>query len=102
MTEIKFDHKYLFLYENKHQYVCDIFVNEKEVGVCKYYRDDLDIDDATYIEFILIYQQFRRKGYATEMVKDLQSKFNLKWDGQFTNMGRIFYESLIKKLIIKR
>jgi len=100
---MKFDHYNLYSSRNdfKTEYLCDIYNNiDKKVGYCKYYTDDL-ISDIVYIEFIYINEDDRRKGYATEMVKELCKKYKLKWNYSFTKCGRLWYDGIVKKNIIK-
>ena len=71
----------------------------------KYSQEVIDtgvdnIDDVVYIEFINIGYEHRRRGYATKMVKELQSKFTLKWDGRLSEVGKLWYGSLLKSGII--
>jgi GNAT superfamily N-acetyltransferase len=49
------------------------------------------------IVFIFVDGIHRRKGYATKMLSELNRKYNIEWDGRFTEIGRKFYESFYKK-----
>ena len=82
------------------EYSCNI-INDKNntVGYCKYYRPNI-YDEVAIIEFINIGYEHRRRGYATAMVKELQSKYELKWDYRFSEVGRKWYDALIKKGVI--
>lgn len=96
-----FEHKYLgYDSENKKdEYSCNIINNCKEpVGYCKYYITLYERE--AYIEFININYEHRRRGYATAMVKELQSRYELKWDGRLTTVGRKWYNSLLDKKVI--
>lgn len=101
----KFEHKYIGYNEDldHKEYCCDIYgyVNNhwKCIGYCKYYSVGQD-DDIVYIEFINISYNYRRRGYGTEMVKELLKKYTLYWDYKFTKEGRQWFESLISQKII--
>lgn len=99
MQNLSFKHKYFGYNEDLQQeYYCDIILNgEIYVGYCKYVKTSNDV----FIEYIQIRDIFRRKGYATAMVVELSNKFNLVWNGRFTKEGRYWYESMIKKGVIK-
>jgi ribosomal protein S18 acetylase RimI-like enzyme len=88
-------------YDCRSEYNCDIY-NEQNiyVGYCKYYKPNW-YDDIAYIEYIFISDIYRRRGYATKMVEELNNRYELKWDYKFTDMGRLWYESMCKKDIIK-
>ena len=79
--------------------MCNIFVDDKNVGYCKYSVVDNDVQFA-YIEYISIKPFHKRKGYATEMVMELKSKYELRWNLQFTQDGRQWYHGLVNKKII--
>lgn len=79
------------------KYICYVY-NECNVlvGYCIYNK----IDENVYIEFINIFDEYRRRGYATEVVKELKLKYILTWDHKFTDDGKLWYESLVKKSLI--
>jgi len=101
----KFEHKYIGYNSDldHHEYCCDIYGyirdHYKCVGYCKYYSEGHE-DDIVYIEFINISYNYRRRGYGTEMVKELLKRYTLYWDYKFTKEGRLWYESLTNKNII--
>jgi RimJ/RimL family protein N-acetyltransferase len=87
--------------EGKDEYSCNIINNKDDVvGYCKYYKPYEERDEVVIIEFINIRYEHRRRGYATKMVKELQSKYTLKWDYRFSEVGRKWYDGLIKKGVI--
>jgi ribosomal protein S18 acetylase RimI-like enzyme len=99
-----FEHKYIGASDVQHDYYCNIYdkflpADNQSVGYCKYYKNYF-LDKEVYIEFLYINEDYRHKGYATAMVKELQSKYDLLWDGRFTRNGRLWYEKLIKKGIV--
>jgi hypothetical protein len=98
---MEFVHVYLgSTKEGQMEYNCTILNKEKRVvGNCKYYKND-ESDDIVFIEFINIGYEHRRRGYATSMVKELNSKYTLKWDGRFSEVGKLWYNSLLKSGII--
>lgn len=98
---MRFEHTYFTDSYDREEYMCDIFDNnDKKVGFCKYYKNDC-YDNIVYIEYICISDDERLKGYATEMVKELSKKYQLGWDHRFTEEGRLWYNSLVKKSIIE-
>jgi len=58
--------------------------------------DFLKTNNIVLIAFIFVEELSRRKGYATKMLCELNSKYNIKWDGRFTEIGRKFYENFYK------
>lgn len=96
---MQFSYRYFGEYGNKQEYCCDLYDNDNWIGYCKYYNPSIEHNDA-YIEYINIHEPFRRKGYATALLKELLCKYDIKWDYRFTEDGRLWYESLIKKQII--
>jgi hypothetical protein len=52
------------------------------------------------IEFVNIGYEHRRRGYATMMVKELQRMYTLKWDYRFSEIGRKWYDGMLKKEVI--
>lgn len=99
---MRFEHIYFADSFDKEEYMCDIFDNfGKKVGYCKYYKINR-YDNFVYIEYIFISEDERRKGYATELVRELHSKYELGWDYRFTDLGRRWYDSLVKKSIIEK
>jgi len=98
---MEFVHTYLGVDNNREEYSCEIFnKNKVNVGYCKYYKPNI-YEDVIYIEFINIGYEHRRRGYATAMVVELQRRYNLKWDYRFSEVGRKWYDGLIKKGVIK-
>lgn len=99
---MKFSHQYLG-YESEDQrdiFCCNITDDYgKPLGHCKYYRPLLEFE-TVYIEFINIHYGCRRRGYATAMVKELQKKYYLKWDGRLSEDGRKWYNSLVERQIV--
>jgi hypothetical protein len=86
--------------EDRDEYVCTIVNNNgHDVGHCKYYKPNV-YDEIVIIEFINIRYEHRRRGYATAMVKELQSRYELKWDYRFSEVGRKWYDGLLKKQVI--
>lgn len=99
---MEFVHKYFGKEDYGDVYGCNIVNDDTNyVGYCKYYKPN-EHESSVYIEYIHIHEEHRRNGYATLMVKELQSKYHgeLKWDYSFTKEGRRWYESLLKKRII--
>lgn len=97
---MRFDHVYMGTSpEGRDEYVCSIINNKNDVGHCKYYKPNV-YDEVVIIEFINIKYEHRRRGYATAMVKDLQSRYKLKWDYRFSEVGRKWYDALIKKGVV--
>ena len=73
--------------------------NKLEPG--KFICENLTVDSGSVIiEFIDIGYEHRRRGYATMAVKDLQSRYELKWDYRFSEVGRKWYDGLLKKGVI--
>ena len=95
--------KHVYLGKNHHgvdEYSCSVINNKNDfIGYCKYYKP-YEYTDDVYIEFIDIRYEHRRRGYATSMVLDLQSRYVLKWDGRFSEVGKLWYKNLIKKGVI--
>jgi ribosomal protein S18 acetylase RimI-like enzyme len=97
---MRFEHVYLTDSFDREEYMCDIInAFENKVGFCKYYKNNL-YDNIVYIEYICINDDEQRKGYATELVKELSKRYQLGWDHRFTEKGRMWYNGLIKKSII--
>lgn len=98
-----FSHCYLTSYGYKEFHCCTGYVvnskRKQSVGYCKYYSTDLS-SNVVYIEYIHINKTHRRKGYATQFVKELQRKYVLDWDHCFTDDGRKWYETLVKRKIV--
>ena len=87
--------------EGVEEYSCSIINNKNDtVGHCKYYKPYEDENDVVIIEFINIGYEHRRRGYATKMVNELQSRYKLKWDNRFSEVGKKWYDGLIKKGVI--
>lgn len=97
---IRFSHSFMESFEYKDEYFCKIYDDDVSVGYCKYYKGPLETT-SVYIEYIYIYEEYRRKGYATAMVKELQSKYKLLWEYSFTELGRMWYDDLIDKGVVK-
>ena len=99
---MKFNHSYLG-YENDEKrdvFSCNISDDYcVPLGYCKYYKPLLEFE-TVYIEFINIHYEHRRKGYATAMVKELQKRYELKWDGRLSSVGRKWYNSLVERKIV--
>ena len=86
--------------DGRDEYDCTIInVYGIDVGHCKYYKPNV-YDEVVIIEFIDIGYEHRRRGYATMAVKDLQSRYELKWDYRFSEVGRKWYDGLLKKGVI--
>ena len=82
------------------EYSCTLINNRNDtVGYCKYYKLSEETEEVV-IEFINIVYEHRRRGYATDMVKELQSMYTLKWDYRFSEVGRKWYDALIKKGVV--
>lgn len=96
---ITFKHSLLNIFEDTEEYYCSILFNNKSIGYCKYCKKDYHYN-TVYIEFIYIEPSHRKMGFATAMVKELQSKFQLDWDLRFTDLGREWYDHLVDKKII--
>ena len=99
---MKFNHQYLGYdsEEKRDLYSCNIIDNYGvNVGFCKYYKPLLEFE-TVYIEFININYEYRRRGYGTEMVEELQRKYYLKWDGRLSTDGRKWYNSLVERQIV--
>ena len=100
---LRFDHAYLGTNEKGYdEYSCEINDTKlfRKVGFCKYYRMD-PVGDSCFIEYIQIFEEFQRKGYATATVKELQRMYRLDWDYRFTAEGREWFNALIKQKIVK-
>ncbi len=98
---MKFAHVYMGRNsEDRDEYVCTI-INKHgvDVGHCKYYKPNV-YDEVVIIEFINIVYEHRRRGYGTAMVKELQSRYELKWDYRFSETGRKWYDGMLKKQVI--
>ena len=86
--------------EKRDLYSCNIIDDYGvNVGFCKYYKPLLEFE-TVYIEFINIKYEYRRRGYGTEMVEELQRKYYLKWDGRLSTDGRKWYNSLVERQIV--
>ena len=96
---IRFEHIMIEGSSVKDEYYCNIYNWDVMVGYCKYYRQELDYN-SVYIEYINIYEEHRRKGYATEMVKELQNKYTLLWEYSCTNLGRKWFNKLVERNIV--
>ena len=99
---MKFTHQYLGYdsEEKRDLYSCNIIDDYGvNVGFCKYYKPLLEFE-TVYIEFININYEYRRRGYGTEMVEELQRKYYLKWDGRLSTDGRKWYNSLVERQIV--
>lgn len=99
---MKFNHQYLGYdsEEKRDLYSCNIIDDYGvNVGFCKYYKPLLEFE-TVYIEFININYEYRRRGYGTEMVEELQRKYYLKWDGRLSTDGRKWYNSLVERQIV--
>ena len=99
---MKFNHQYLGYdsEEKRDLYSCNIIDDYGvNVGFCKYYKPLLEFE-TVYIEFINIKYEYRRRGYGTEMVEELQRKYYLKWDGRLSTDGRKWYNSLVERQIV--
>ena len=99
---MKFNHQYLGYDsdEKRDLYSCNIIDGYGiHVGFCKYYKPLLEFE-TVYIEFINIKYEYRRRGYATALVEELQRKYYLKWDGRLSTDGRKWYNSLVERQIV--
>ena len=99
---MKFNHQYLGYdsEEKRDLYSCNIIDDYGvNVGFCKYYKPLLEFE-TVYIEFINIKYEYRRRGYATALVEELQRKYYLKWDGRLSTDGRKWYNSLVERQIV--
>lgn len=86
--------------DNTHdEYMLTLHDKSKRIGFCKYYTDITQ--QTCTITFININKPFRKKGYATDIVKELQKSFSVNWNYNFTNQGRLWYNSLLNKKIIE-
>jgi len=102
-NNINFNHIYLGTNEkNYDEYLCEMYDAKisRKVGFCKYYRMDPMGDDC-FIEYIQINEEYRRKGYGTDIVKELQRMYRLQWDYRFTDDGRQWFNALISRKIVK-
>lgn len=99
-SKVCFEHFYLEQ-DEVDRYYCTIRDNRQNVvGWCKYYKPSLEYEGVC-IEYISINDGFQRNGYGTLTVKELQTKYGkLIWDHRFTNVGRKWFDSLIKKGIV--
>lgn len=97
---MQFVHSYLNDELGFERFLCEAYVDKDLVGYCCYYKPEL-YNDQIYIEYINIYSRFRRQGYGTKIVIELNNKYNLKWDGKFTECGLKFYKFLVEKSIVK-
>ncbi len=87
-------------YRDVDEYNCNIFLATDEfVGYCKYYKPTCE--RAVYIEYINIKDLYKRRGYATEMVRELMKKYDLRWDYKFTDDGHAWYNNLVKTGIVR-
>ena len=96
----RFEHIFMEDCMYKDEYYCNIYDLDTKVGYCKYYKKDIHLN-SVYIEYIKIFEEHRRKGYATEMVKELQSKYILLWEYSFTHLGRKWFNKLVERDIVK-
>lgn len=97
---ILFSHVYIGTTEDEcEEYSCNISNSKNTVGYCKYIKLD-NYTNRVYIEYIHIYQQYRRIGYATDMVKELQNKYNLTWNYKFSDVGRLWFNMLVNKNVV--
>jgi len=96
---IRFEHIFMEGSPYKNEYYCNIYNWDVQVGYCKYYKSNNKYN-SVYIDYIKINKEHRRKGYATEMVKELQTKYTLLWEYSFTQIGRKWFDMLIKRKII--
>lgn len=97
---MQFIHTYLGFNDNRDEYSCNILNDNKHsVGYCKYYKNNI-YDDIVCIEFINIGYEHRRRGYATAMVNELKKRYTLCWDYRFSELGRKWYDGLLKKGVI--
>lgn len=91
--------KHSFLLHDGNVYLCRIYDGKNWVGYCKYYRVKEQYNDVC-IEYIHIGENYRMRGYATALIKELQSKYGLRWDYSFTDDGRKWYNALVKKGVV--
>lgn len=99
-TTLKFTHSYLDSHGHKDCYCCyGKLKTEALVGHCKYYSTD-PTSNIVYIEYIHVNIDQRRKGYATQFVKELQKNHILGWDYSFTSEGRKWYNALINQNVV--
>lgn len=98
--KLLFSHGYVDSENNRDHYCCNGRLPDGySVGYCKYYSTD-PTSSIVYIEYIYINADQRRKGYATQFVKELQKKYTLHWDYSFTPEGRIWYEKMQERKIV--
>lgn len=94
-----FEHVLLERDSNKEEYYCNIYNRDVQVGYCKYYKDYKDYN-SVYISYIKIFEEYRRRGYATLMVNELQKKYTLLWEYSFTQIGRKWFNKLVQRGIV--
>lgn len=98
--KLLFSHGYVDGNGKRDEYCCNgVLPSGQSVGHCKYYSTD-PASDIVYIEYIYIHADQRRKGYATQFVEELQSKYSLHWDYSFTPEGRLWYEKMQQRKIV--
>ena len=62
--------------------------------------DFLKRENEVTILFITVKPEYRRHGHATEMLRYLGKKYEIRWDGRFTADGRLLYKSLAEPQLI--
>jgi GNAT superfamily N-acetyltransferase len=80
------------------EYYCNVYIGESLIAYCKYYDANILIDGlGITIEYIYVSEEYRRKGIATNIANFLKEKYtNLIWNNQFTEQGRLWYNSYSK------
>ena len=92
---MKFDYTLL----DNNECMLHIF-NDKDdlIGYCIHSVDDYNRATIAYIK---VFGKYRRQGIATSAIKELLSKYTqLIWDYKFTDVGRKWFDALIKNNII--
>ena len=76
-------------------YCCSAYIDGTNVGYCKFYLHQID---GFTVEYIYVYEEYRRCGFAIQIINYLKTKYTrVVWNQQFTDVGRLWYDSYIKK-----
>jgi GNAT superfamily N-acetyltransferase len=80
------------------EYYCNVYMGDSLVAYCKYYDANILLEGVgVTIEYIYVSEEYRRRGIATNIANFLKEKYtNLIWNNQFTEQGRLWYNSYSK------
>lgn len=81
------------------EYYCRVYIGKSLVAHCKYYDANILLDGlGVTIQYIYVKEEHRRNGIATNIANFLKEKYtNLIWNNQFTEQGRLWYNSFSKQ-----